>query len=310
MEAARRVGLEGRPRHDVPVDDRIGGVERVARDRHAHVDAPRRPRVGRKRRGHQLGRRDAAQVVGGRRAERAGDEHTRSFGRGEVLQPIAQGAGRPDRAELRAAHADRAMEQPAGERRGEQQIHRRGAGRQPGEGDVAGVAPECRDVALHPLERGDLVSEPVVAARPGRGLGAQRGVGEEPQAPESVVEGDDDEPRRRELRPVVQRDRRAAELERAEVQPDEHGQAVRRTRGRPDVEVEAVLALALVAARVQRVRGRARTGARSGRSRSPRARPSTAPGAAAGGSAAAPPAAPRRGCRGTREPRRRAPASR
>ena len=180
----------------------------------------------------------------------------------------------------------------------------------PREGDVAGVAPECRDVALHPLERGDLVSEPVVAARPGRGLGAQLGVGEEPQAPEPVVEGDDDEPGRRELRPAVQRDRRAAELERAEVQPDEHGQTVRGARGRPDVEVEAVLALALVAARVQRVPGRARTGARSGRSRSPRARPSTAPGAAAGGSAAAPPAAPRRGCRGTREPRRRAPASR
>ena len=61
------------------------------------------------------------------------------------------------------------------------------------DGDVVRIASERGDVLLHPLEGGDLVHVGVVALELFRMLAAQRGEGEETEAPETVVEGDQDD---------------------------------------------------------------------------------------------------------------------
>jgi len=57
--------------------------------------------------------------------------------------------------------------------------------------DLVGIAPERRDVVLHPLQRRELVHEPVVAPHVVRRLGGQRGVGEVPEPAEPEIHADD-----------------------------------------------------------------------------------------------------------------------
>ncbi len=133
--------------------------------------------------------------------------------------------------------------------------------------DVAGVATERGDVAVHPAERGLLVHQPE------RARARQPGQAEEAEDPQPVVDGDDDE--RAGLGEPSRVDVAArARAEPAAVDPDEHRQAGRRTgAGRHgDVEGEAVLRLA----RGGGVRGAGRGGelgaARARRRRGPGAR--------------------------------------
>ena len=58
---------------------------------------------------------------------------------------------------------------------------------------LSGIAAEGGDVPLHPLQRGDLVHVGVVAFELVRALAAQRGEGEEAEAPQAVVDGDKDD---------------------------------------------------------------------------------------------------------------------
>ena len=117
--------------------------------------------------------------------------------------------------------------------------HGHAAGRLSRDGDVARVAPERRDVGLYPAQRRLLVHQAVVAGR-ATGPRGERRVGQEAERAQPVVDRDDDDARRRELRGVVV----AAGIlgEAAAVDPHEHrppGVATHRRRG--DVEVEAVL---------------------------------------------------------------------
>ena len=55
------------------------------------------------------------------------------------------------------------MEQAARQRRQHQQSDILRAGRLPEDRDVVGIASEVRNVRLHPLQRGDLVHDAVIA---------------------------------------------------------------------------------------------------------------------------------------------------
>ena len=138
---------------------------------------------------------------------------------------------------------DRLVEQPPGERRDHQGVDRAAARRLAEDRDIARVAPECRDVPLHPAQRRDLVEIAVVAERAARGFLRECRVREEAKAAQAVVEAHEDEAAPRELRAVVHGRRAAAVDEAAAVDPHHHRQLRRgRLLGRPDVEVQAVLA--------------------------------------------------------------------
>ena len=55
---------------------------------------------------------------------------------------------------------------------------------------LVGIAAEGRDIGLHPLQRGEVVHHAVVGERLARLLGGQRRVGEEAEAAQAVVDGD------------------------------------------------------------------------------------------------------------------------
>ena len=97
---------------------------------------------------------------------------------------------------------------------------------------LAGSPPSVADVVAHPAQRLGLVEQPAV-----RRAAGHRG---EPEGTDAVGHGHDDHAARRERGAVVEREAGAAGHERAARQPDQHRRA-RRTRRRPDVEVQAVL---------------------------------------------------------------------
>src|SRR6266496_1066988 len=110
------------------------------------------------------------------------------------------------------------------------------------DGDILRIASERSDIPLHPLERGDLVHIGIVALDLFRKLTAQRGECEEPQAPQTVVEGDQDYTLLGEVVPRKVRLGAAAEYEGAAVDPHHHRQLCPR-RGRrwsPDTEKQAI----------------------------------------------------------------------
>src|SRR5262249_4292630 len=73
----------------------------------------------------------------------------------------AGGGGCLDGAALR----DHLREHPGGPPGGQQRGDAHGSGRLAENGDVRGVATEGGDVALHPLQRGDLVQQPAISRR-------------------------------------------------------------------------------------------------------------------------------------------------
>src|SRR6266571_3384525 len=87
------------------------------------------------------------------------------------------------------------------------------------DGDIFRITSERGNVLLHPLECGDLVHVSVVALWLFRMLAAQCREREETKAPQTVVEGDQDDALLGELDPGRARPRPAAEHEGAAVDP-------------------------------------------------------------------------------------------
>jgi hypothetical protein len=58
--------------------------------------------------------------------------------------------------------------------------------------NVVGITTECRDVVAHPLQRGGLIHQAVVAGCVIRAFGAELGVREKAELPKAVVHADDD----------------------------------------------------------------------------------------------------------------------
>jgi hypothetical protein len=93
----------------------------------------------------------------------------------------------------RAALRDRPLEQPSG-RRDHGLEHDAATARLPEDGHIVGVAAEGTDVALHPLQRGDLVTEPeIVMPLPEP---------DESVDPEPIVDADGTTPSRANARPL------------------------------------------------------------------------------------------------------------
>ena len=175
----------------------------------------------RERRGADLRRRVLAGLLG------LGQRH-------HLLHPHA----RP----RRALRDDAVIEPPAFLRADQHRLERR-AGGLADQRHASRIAAERRDVRLHPLERGGQVHHAVVAGRVAAGFLRQLRMRVEPERPEAVVVGDEDDALLRERFAVVAWQRSGAAGERAAVAPDHHGQLRRGGRRRgPDVDVEAVFA--------------------------------------------------------------------
>src|SRR5262249_51049079 len=101
-----------------------------------------------------------------------------------------------------AALDDGSLEESSRPVRDEVGEHGQAAGRLARDGHVVGVAAELRDVALNPAQRSLLVHKAVVPSRPARPRG-QSGMREEAERTKPVVDRDDNEAVRRELRAVV-----------------------------------------------------------------------------------------------------------
>ena len=110
-------------------------------------------------------------------------------GVGELGAALLRQFARRDR-EQRAAFEDRAMEQAGARRRYHQGGGAGRSGRLAAHRDVARIAAERGDVALHPMKRGLLVHQSVVAEV--MALGVERGMGEIAQQAEAIVDRDDD----------------------------------------------------------------------------------------------------------------------
>jgi hypothetical protein len=87
-----------------------------------------------------------------------------------------------------AGLGDRFVEQAVRHRRSDQAVHRHSAGGEAKDRHVVRIAAERRDVALDPLQGGNLVHVSVVALGFVRPLAAQGREGEEPEAPQAVID--------------------------------------------------------------------------------------------------------------------------
>jgi hypothetical protein len=139
-------------------------------------------------------------------------------------------------------HHDGAMVQASRIRRGHQIEDGLPARRFPRDCDRARIATERSDVSLHPLQGGALVQITVVSMRPVF-CRRQCRMGEEPEAPQTIVDADEDDTLLRESRPIGKGIPRTAVDEAAAVDPDQnrYARAGRQLRGPPHVQVEAVL---------------------------------------------------------------------
>ena len=84
---------------------------------------------------------------------------------------------------------DRAHEEAASQRRWHQRVHAPRARRFARDGDLRRVAAESGDVALHPIQRRDLIEHAVVARRMLRLFGGERRMGEVAEWTETVRDG-------------------------------------------------------------------------------------------------------------------------
>jgi len=134
------------------------------------------------------------------------------------------------------------VEESAGQRRGEKGKDAFCSGGLTDDRDVGGVAAELGDVALDPLESGDLVEEcEIIYWCCGGRFFLERGMGEETESAETIVDGDDYDSFCRERRAVVDVERPGAEDERSAVNPYEDGKFGRGFGARrPYIQVEAV----------------------------------------------------------------------
>ena len=135
------------------------------------------------------------------------------------------------------------MEEPAGARHAEQGGAAHRARRLAEDRDVAGVAPERRDLVAHPFERGHLVEETLVARCAGSRSAEAVAQAQEAEGAEPVVDGDHHHvPPPGQRRAVVEHLGARAEQEGAAVDPHQDRPPPPVGRGRPDVQIEAVLA--------------------------------------------------------------------
>ena len=163
---------------------------------------------------------------------------------------------------------------------------------------LCGSPPNRAMLRLHPAQGGLLIHQPVVAGR-AAGRRRQRGMRQEAEGAEPVVDRDDYDAVRRELGAVVVAG--GVLREAAAVDPHEHGAGrLLAQRRRGDVEVQAVL--------VDRARREERSSPAAGssaRTRSRRGRRSSRPEAAGAATAGARWGGRRRAARGTRSRRTR-----
>jgi hypothetical protein len=135
----------------------------------------------------------------------------------------------------RAALGDDPLEKTLGARHREKRRHAHAAGRLAEDGDVGVVPPESGDVVPHPFQCRDLVEQAEVGDSVAQ---EQEAVDAEP-----VVDADQDHAIAREPAAIVVRHSSGSVGEGAAVDPDHRRQPGGRRVGRPDVQVEAVLAL-------------------------------------------------------------------
>ena len=198
-----------------------------------------RRRVGSLALDPESGRDGQTRVVAGNRGRRADGRR----------QMRARGA------EAAAGVADGLVEQSLRQGRRLKHAHRPGTGRLAEDGDVAGVAPERRDVVAHPLEGRDVVEDAVVARRLLGRLGGQGGMGEEAEGPQAVVGGHHDHALLRHRAAVEDPGAASARAVAAAVEPHHHRPALAHPRRRPQVQGQAVLAARQLAPRIGRVVG-------------------------------------------------------
>lgn len=138
----------------------------------------------------------------------------------------------------RAAFHDRLFEQSPRGGRGQQQRDVLRARAFADDRHVVGIATEPGDVVVHPLERGDLVHQPVIAARPAL-LGRELRRRQKAKHAEAVLHPDRDHALPRPVR--IRRAARRARAVRAAVDPH-HDRPLAGERGGADVERQAILA--------------------------------------------------------------------
>ena len=146
--------------------------------------------------------------------------------------------------EAAARLGDGLVEQPRRQRRCGEVADADGTGGFAEDGHVVRVAAECRDVVLHPLQRRDLIVQPLVARSAVGGFRAERRVGEEAEQTQAVVDGHQHHAVPRQLLTIVEGCARRAHDEAAAVDPHHHwAPFVGLARASPHVEIEAVFVL-------------------------------------------------------------------
>ena len=139
-------------------------------------------------------------------------------------------------------------EQTLRQRRRHLRADGKGTGRLAEDGDIVRVAAKGGDIAPHPLDGSQLVHQSVVARCVVWILRGQLLGGEETKNAQPVIHGDNQHPFAGEMFPVLTRLRSAAAGKAAAKNPHHHRQfALGFGRRRPNVEGEAILALARIA---------------------------------------------------------------
>ena len=189
----------------------------------------------------------------GSNPQRVGDlgrrlaSHARQIGAGERLREVValleRDGRRGDRdGTARAALDDGALEQALARRHHELRTHAGPTGGLTENSDVVRIAAERADVLLHPSKRRLLVEETVRRRRRLLRFGSQRGVPEEPEGSEAVVERDDERAHGREVHAFVRALAAGPEHEPATMDEDHHRRGLAgHGERRPHVEKQTVL---------------------------------------------------------------------
>src|SRR2546425_5321165 len=146
-------------------------------------------------------------------------------------------------AEAPTALADGALEETAAERRGDEHAHRPRAGGLAHNRHAIRVAAKRRDVLPDPVERRNLVEEPVIAGRMMCRFGGQLGMRQIPEGSEPGIHRDEHDAFLREWRAVRRVADARPECPASTVVPDDHGPPLAGGGGGPDVQGQAIFAL-------------------------------------------------------------------
>ena len=183
---------------------------------------------------NQLAGRLRPQLGDGFDAHACGELYARLFGLRQRTTPQEPSEGG-------AAFADHRPEQSPGQRGRLETTERHRSRRLAENRDLSRISAEVRDVRPNPLERSDVIHQPVVSrGAPVRLLGQLR-MGEESEHSQAVVDGHQDHAFLGQFLPVVQRHRAGTVPEASAVDPNHYRQPVGSGFGRrPHVQIEAV----------------------------------------------------------------------